>query len=575
VTSPGPVTRHRVLDSIRQYGLERMAEAAPPTDGDDAAGDAPDELTTVRRRHHAWATAELSELDHRADVPLREALGQADEFAAWRQDFDRVADDARAALLWAHHAGRRDDTFVLAHLLGSTTFTRGLLGESQRRYEQAAEHAATPRVAADRLIEAAGAASSRHVGNDALRLWRAAATTAAAAGDGGTAGYALARAAELLLRGPGIIADKPPPDTHRELLAEARALGSDDARARTAIETADAFDLEEADPAALVAARRAVASAEGLDDPLLLSASLDALTAVDLGVGDLDGAIEASRRRTEIIAGMRASAVSAFEVGDCYHMASEVALAAGDFARARRYAEMSDHVSFHSEEGHLATSRLLKVDAMAGEMALVLQNAERFLRGWEEAGRPIASNLSSGSYSVAMAHGLRGDDDARDEWIDITRVLGVDLDRIRGCATGFCPAMDAIVALHRGDADGAVARLDLDPTELNNWYTGEWRTWYAGLHAEAAALAGHPDAGDRIARARPIAQPNPVVDAMLDRAQAILDGDRARLVTIARRLEGSGCPYQWARTLVLAGGEAAEQGRGVLAGLGTAPMTEA
>ena len=62
---------------------------------------------------------------------------------------------------------------------------------------------------------------------------------------------------------------------------------------------------------------------------------------------------------------------------------------------------------------------------------------------------------------------------------------------------------------------------------------------------------------------------------MLDRAQAILDGDRARLVTIARRLEGSGCPYQWARTLVLAGGEAAEQGREVLAGLGTAPMTEA
>jgi predicted ATPase/DNA-binding CsgD family transcriptional regulator len=573
LTAPGERTRHRVLDSIRQYGLARMAEEPAP-DGADGNGGKPDELSVVRGRHHAWATAEVEALDRRADIPLGEALALTGEFAAWRDDFDRVADDARAALVWAHHADLRNETFALAEVLASACFTRGLLGESQRRYEQAAEHAPSPAVAANVLIEAAGAASSRHVGNDALRLWRAAAATAREADETGTAAYALARAAELLIRGPGIIADKPPEGTHRELLDEARGLGSDDPRALAAIRNAVAFDLDEVDPAALAAAERAVVEAEALDDDILRSASLDALTAVNLGLGDLDGAIVACRRRMDVVAGLRASATSAFEVGDGYHMASEVALAAGDFARARRYAEMSDHVSFHTEEGHLATSRLLKVDALAGELDRVLENAERFRQGWEDAGRPVASNLASGSYAVAMTHGLRDDAAARQEWVDITRSLGVDLDRLVGCSTGFTPTMDGIVALHRGDADAALARLAVDPAEFQTWYTGEWRTWYAAFYVEAAAMAGSPDARDRIARARPIARPNPTVDALVDRAEAVLDGDAERLAAIAATLEGSGCRYQWARTLVLAGGALAERGRHEMAALGAAPMAE-
>jgi predicted ATPase/DNA-binding CsgD family transcriptional regulator len=576
LTAPGERTRHRVLDSIRQYGLARMAEEPAPdgANGADDAGGKPDELAVVRRRHHAWATAEVDALDRRADIPLGEALTLAGEFAAWRDDFDRVADDARAALLWAHHADLRNETFALAEVLASACFTRGLLGESQRRYEQAAEHAPSPAVAANVLIEAAGAASSRHVGNDALRLWRVGAATAREAGETGTAAYALARAAELLIRGPGIIADKPPEGTHRELLDEARGLGSDDPRALAAIRAAVAFDLDEVDPAALAAAERAVAEAEALDDAILKSASLDALTAVNLGLGDLDAAIVACRRRMDVVAGLRASATSAFEVGDGYHMAAEVALAAGDFALARRYAEMSDHVSFHSEEGHLATSRLLKVDALAGELDRVLENAERFRQGWVDAGRPVASNLASGSYAVAMTHGLRGDDAARQEWVDITHSLGVDLDRLEGCSTGFTPTLDAIVALHRGDADAALARMAVDPAEFQTWYTGEWRTWYAAFYVEAAALAGSPDTRDRIARARPIARPNPTVDALLDRAEALLDGDADRLAAVAAALEGSGCRYQWARSLVLAGGALAERGRHEMAALGAAPMAE-
>ena len=140
--------------------------------------------------------------------------------------------------------------------------------------------------------------------------------------------------------------------------------------------------------------------------------------------------------------------------------------------------------------------------------------------------------------------------------------------------TGFTPAMDAIVSLHRGEADAAVARLAVDPFEFRTWYTGEWRTWYAALYAEAAVLAGSPEARDRIDRLRPIALPNPTVVALLDRAEALLDGDTDRLAKVAGSLEGSGCRYQWARTLVLAGGPLAEQGRREMAALGAAPMAE-
>jgi hypothetical protein len=54
----------------------------------------------------------------------------------------------------------------LAHL----SFIRGMPGESQRRYEQAAELAADDLAAADALRSAAGAAKSRHFGDEALML---------------------------------------------------------------------------------------------------------------------------------------------------------------------------------------------------------------------------------------------------------------------------------------------------------------------------------------------------------------------------------------------------------------------
>jgi predicted ATPase/DNA-binding CsgD family transcriptional regulator len=571
VTSPGTDTRYRVLDSIRHYGVDQMRATRPG----DAGTDTSDELEHVRRRHLAWASDTMVGLDARIDLPLAVGLDRPEELAAWRADFDRAADDARAALKWAlHHPDLQAEAFALARLLAAACFSRGLLAESQHRYEHAAEVAADTTQAVDMLLCAGGAAASRQVGNDSLRLWRAAADTASAAGDRGAAASALARSAELIMRGPGIIAEKPPEGAQRLLVAEARALAADDPGAEAAILTALTFEMDEVDPETLAIAERAVATGRALDDPLLESAALDGLTVVQLGLGDVDGALDAVTRRIELLSHVRPTALTGFEISDAYNMASEVSLAAGDFTAARSFADTLAGLSFQSEEGHLATSRRMRVDALAGEFEQVLADADRFRRGWEGAGRPVATNLGSGSYAVAMVHGLRGDDQARDEWLDITRALGVDLTWLEGCSTGYAPTFDAIVSLHHGDAEAAFGRLEDDPVGFSHWYTGEWRTWYAALYAEAAVLIGHESARDRIDRVRPIVAANPTVVAVVDRAAALADGDTDRLASLAEILAGAGCRYQWARTLVLAGGDHAVEGRRAMAELGAAPMAE-
>lgn len=585
VVSPGRETRYRVLDSIRQYGTDRMAAtpapAPPPAgqgNGDESAepatGQPPSELDAIRRRHLAWSVEAMAALDARVDVSLAEGLARADDLAVWRDDFDAAADDARAALRWAaRQPDLRADALRLACLLAATCFTRGRLVECQARYEQAVDLAPDRRTAAELLLAAGGAAAGRQVGTDSLRLWRAAADTATDAGETGLAALALARSAEMVLRAPGILNYRPPEGAHQPFVEAARELAPDPA-ARAVLLAVTAFDLPETHPNALVAARQAVDAARQVGDPVLESGALDALCAVNLGLGDLDAAFEAVHRRVELALGLRPSAVNAFELADTYGMAAEVALSAGDLAAARDHADTLTRLPFHSEEGHLATSRRLKVDAMAGEIHQVLADADRFRRGWDEAGRPQARSLAGGAYAVAMVHGLRDDDAGRREWTDITTGLGVDLERLVGCSTGYAPTFDAIVMLHHGDVEGALRRLAQDPSEFDRWFGGEWRPWYAALHAEAAVLAGDPTARARIESARGHAGPNRIVARLVDRAEALADGRTDRLAEVAEALARTGCRYQWARTLVLAGGGAAEQGRRLMAELGAAPMAE-
>jgi hypothetical protein len=206
-------------------------------------------------------------------------------------------------------------------------------------------------------------------------------------------------------------------------------------------------------------------------------------------------------------------------------------------------------------------------DALAGQATDVLLDSRRFLDAWTQDGRPRAPGLGQTAAAVAMIHGLRGDQPAQDTWLAIVDELGVTPER----RSGYGPTFDAITLLHRGQAPLALERLGTQTSQLNKWLAWIWLHWHIALRAEAAVLAGHPDASHHLAAAEPIVAGNPIATAILDRASALLDGDRERLLTTAAAFEAAGCPYQRARTLILAGGDTAPAGHAALADLGLAP----
>ena len=395
-------TRYRALETIRQYGADRLNDAG--------------ESEQARSRHLSWCLHAGAALD----APAGDAHG------GWRAAFDQLADELRGALNWAAgNAGYRAEAHRLAIILADLSFARGMPGESQRRYEQAAELAGhdDDGAAAAALHRAGGAAESRHFGTDALRLHRAAADAAVRAGDRAGAAADLARAAELINRGPGLLATAPPVGQVDALLAEAWGFAAGDPSAEARTLTAEAFNGADTDPVTAALAERAITMARRVGDPLTESAALDQLTSVQLARGELRAAAASALRRTELLAPMTVTAVSALEFFDGLYMAAECAVAAGDLRTARHLAERIRDLPFYREEGHLATARLIVVAVLTGDGDEALALAERFREGWERAGRPRAGNLSRAAYAAATVYGLRGDDTARAVWLNVVDAL--------------------------------------------------------------------------------------------------------------------------------------------------------
>ena len=522
IVDRGEPTRYRLLETIRQYGEERL----------DASG----ELATVQRRHDAWCRAVLTDL---ATVP-------PDEARYTRLDW--VVDDARSALLrCAADPDRRGPAAELAAQLAGQLWLRGRLIEAKDRYEQAAELSPSPADRAKHLRTAAGAAASGFFGNDTLRLLRESADLARSIGDLGGAACDLARMSLFIIQAPGLMAETLTDEEAAALLAEAAALSDGSAVAEAAITVAKAFagyrglTVEQSE--------HAVSVAREAGDLALEDAALDLLTAVHLRLDDIPSAVAAVRRRDAVVGRLPMAATYGFEHKDHTQYGCEILLAAGDLAGASDYADRLARLPFNREEGLLGLARRLKVDALAGHFDAVLRNGQLFRDSWERCGRPVVPNLASSPSAVAMVHGILGDDAGRAEWLELTKDL---LGASAGLASkAWAPTFDAIVDLHRGNFAAAVGRLaaDLDDPETW-WHAGQimYRPWYAALWAEAAVLDHHSEAAARIGRSRHAARDNPIATAMVERAAAIAAGDRdtlARLVVTFGRL---GCPYQQART---------------------------
>jgi predicted ATPase len=552
-------TRYRALETVRQYGAGRL--------------DSEGETDLACGRHLSWC------LDAAAGLGL-----PGDNDRGWRSAFDQLADELRAALRGAtarcpaaarsgaaarSPAATEPEAYRLAIVLAGLAFARGLPGESQARYEQAAELATDDGQAAAALRRAAGAATSRHFGNDALRLYLAAAEAAARAGDRTGAAMDLAQAAEMCNRTPGLMTTLPPASQAAELLAQARALAGGSMAVEARLLTAEAFSGDDLDPVTAELAERAIVLARRAGDPLAESAALDEFTSVQLARGQLRAALASALRRTEALASLRVTALSGLEHSDAICMAAECATAVGDLRTARDMAERVRNLPFYREEGHLATSRLIVVATLTGDWDEALGLAAQFRESWEQAGRPRAGNLTRSAYAAAAVHGLRGDDGARAQWLEVVDALATP-----GKPVSYIHIdefFDALLLLHRGQATAAMRRLATPPEHFRAWYSAMWQPWYAALWAEAAVVTGHPEAAARIRRARLLTRENPIATAIVARAEA-LAGDRAGLVPAAAALEAAGCRYQWARTLVAIGGTERARGEAALAAMGATVM---
>jgi predicted ATPase/DNA-binding CsgD family transcriptional regulator len=547
VVAGSPATRYRALETVRQYASERLAAEGEQAD--------------ARARHASWCLDRGSALCADTDT----------DTGGWRSAFDQIADELRWALGWsAASPQQRPQAFRLAMCLAELSFLRGLPGESQRRYEQAADLSESDVATVAALRSAAGAAAARNFGNDAVRLYSLAADAALRAGNPAAAARNLAQLAEFINRCAGIIADLPPPDKADALLARARALAEGDMSAEARIRTAEAFMGHELDPATAELTNQAIVLARQAKDALTESAALDQLMSVQLARGEVRAASATASHRAMLLSALPIRAEAGLEFCDAYCMAAEAATAAGDLVAARSLAERVRDLSFYREEGHLATARLLVVTALAGDWRETIAFGEQYREGWERAGRPQSTNISRGPYAAATVHGLRGDDAARATWIQLFtdhRKPGRQMSDIR-CAEFF----DALLLLHRGQHQEAVQLLATPPEQFRTWLDGLWRPWYAALWAEAAVLAGSPGAADRIRRAGLATAGNPIATAIVDRAAALANGDRRRMLAAASALQAAGCRYQWARTLIFAGGTERERGQAAMADMGATAM---
>lgn len=521
VVERGDPTRYRTLETIRQFGLEQLELSG--------------ELGSVGTRHERWCRDVMS------------ALGAAEPDDAWCARFDNVVDDVRGALTRAREQPDGRDAATMAAELAGLLFLRGRPMEAQRRYEQAAEFAATDTERVGYLRLAAGAAASRFVGNETLRLLRTTADIARSIGDEGGAARDLAMMAMYIYRAPGIMAERHSPTEARALLDEARAISDGSPAAEAAIAVATDYG----DLAAIDRAHSAIELAEQAGDGVIHSAALDELIAIHLVQHDIAAAVRVANERIHLLGTVPISALSGFEFGDGQLSASDTDLAAGDLAGAAAHAEALARLPFYRDEDHLAVCRLLMVGALAGRFDEVVQTGELFRIGWERAGRPIAPTLCRAAYAVAMVHGMLGDEERRAAWVRVTIEIGTDPVALSGWGNGWAATFDALLALHRGDLVEAGRRLAVDiddPAIFGQWPSGQWRTWYAALWAEAAVLDHDPDAAERIRRSRPAARDNPIATGIVERAAAIATGDRDALARLAVTFARLGCPYQQART---------------------------
>jgi predicted ATPase/DNA-binding CsgD family transcriptional regulator len=507
----GTPTSYRFQEVVRQYATELLGERA----------------ATTELRHAQWAHAELT------------SLTSVEHDSAWCEMFDRLAIEVRAALERGAQGKELGEGFA------EELVQRGRLEEAQHQFEELAATDDADRVRLLRL--AAGAAAARLVGDEAMRLLDEASQAAVAADCEEGAADALGWSVIYAALATGIMASPPAADVTESRLAEARRRAPIGSPAESTVMVASAAwlpdDDAEAERAGLLAAERAVAA--GL--PVAASAALDRVCATRLLRWEYADALAAVTARGGVMDPLPLDATTAYAFNDYLLMGCEVSLSAGDLPGAAAYAERLIGLPCYRDYVHPALARRLEVDVLAGDLIGATRHGELFRTSWERAGRHQASTLAVGPYALALAHGLLGHDNAREEWLMIAQHLNPSRLLSRdGIETGWAPTLDAWLLLDRGQPDvaRAILTLDLDHPMWAGWSTALWRPWYAAAWAEAAALSGTPDLEQRLEAAASATCDNPVAAALVRRAAALATGDLESVAGLATTFDELGATYQ-------------------------------
>jgi hypothetical protein len=288
----------------------------------------------------------------------------------------------------------------------------------------------------------------------------------------------------------------------------------------------------------------AVATARATGDPVLISAGLDGISSAALAAGRFREAHRAATERMALLEEMsRDDPYPAPEITDTYHMAATCAVTVGDPATALSVARLAAADDLVGGQSAVALSALLPARALLGDLEGTVRDGLAIWDVCERSRSPLAW-LSPAVASVALAHGLLGDEDAFQLWrARAKQVAGNTRFRYLDAYAAF---VDARVALHTGRMDHAgplVERACAD-FPLQDWH----RAFAHAAGAELAVASGLPDAEDRIAAASATATENDWATTCLTRARGRLDHDADTLTTSLAGWDRIGARFEHAYT---------------------------
>jgi hypothetical protein len=539
--------RWRLLETVRTYALDKLT----------ASGG----LAASRARHLDWATRIAREIESRLDTD-----------PAWREAFDAVGDDLRAALAGA---GDSEAAYELAMSVGQLVCAHRFYLESMAHFDHAAQIAATPAAALRALRQAADVCQA-NIGTDgAFARFLRAADLATAAGDAASRAICLAQAVIVAERFPAGMPEDVEHSRLAELLELARqAAPPDDPYVQAHLVQANAWNVTAVKLSVdLRLADEALAAARAVRDPVLISSAMDAVLAGLLAGGRMKAAFELAVDRVANLNTLsRHDPRAAIEVADTFHMLNEQSLAAGELPTALREMRKVQDAEAMVFVGFNAVSKLVGALTLTGALQEAVECAEEMWTGWLAAGSPTARWMSPAVLAAALAHGLRGDDAAADEWVRrAQRTIGEDDIRTHRNSGGMATFVAARRAMHAGrHADAAAATQDYGANTWP-WYVENSHWFYDAyvwaLDAELAVLTHAPNAEARLAAAAPVADENRWAAACLERTRGRLTGDAASLERSLAGWEAIDARFERACTLLLLPERAAE-GRAELAAIG-------